>query len=206
MSEPTVFIVDDDPAVRASLAEMIENDHLQVCCFASAEAFLAGYDDSQSGCLILDVRMPGMSGLELQEKLAGDDVALPIIIITGHGDISMSVQAMKRGAIDFLEKPYRPEDLAKAIQCALQLDAERRRQRTEEDLVQSQIAALTRSEYEVMELVAAGKQNKVIASRLDLSLRTVELRWASIREKLCVDSRAVLATRLASLQRSASHV
>ncbi len=206
MAEPTVFVVDDDPAVRTSLAQMIERRGLPVQCFPSAEAFLEAYEDSHPGCLVVDVRMPGMGGLELQEELADDDASLPIIVITGHGDIPMGVRAMKQGAVDFLEKPYHPEELSDSIEQALALDARRRQQRSWHTTHQSHLAELTRSEREVMERIASGKQNKQIASDLDFSLRTVELRWAAIRKKLDVDSRAALATLLASLERPVGQV
>ncbi len=206
MAKPTVFVVDDDPAVRTSLAQMIERRGLLVQCFPSAEAFLEAYEVSLPGCLVVDVRMPGMGGLELQEELAAADIPLPVIIITGHGDIPMGVRAMKQGAIDFLEKPYHPEELSDSIDQALALDARRRQHRSWHNTLQSHLAELTRSEREVMERIAAGKQNKQIASGLDISLRTVELRWAAIRKKLDVDSRAALATLLASLERPVGQV
>ena len=206
MVEPTVFIVDDDRAVSSSMAGMLAAKHLRVRRFGSAEEFLETYDSSQAGCLVLDVRMPGMSGLDLQKKLASDGPSIPVIIITGHGDVPMGVEAMKRGAIDFLEKPYHPEELTDSIRLAIKIDAERRSERDRQEDIQSRIAALSQSEHYVMEQIAAGKANKVVAAVLDMSIRTVELRWATIREKLDVDSRVALAKLLASLHQPAERV
>ena len=185
------------------MAGMLADKNMLVRRFSSAEEFLDTYDVSQAGCLVLDVKMPGMSGIELQKKLADDGASMPVIMITGHGDIPMSVRAMKRGAFDFLEKPYHPEELTESIRQALKIDSQRRLEQDRRDGVRSKISALTQSERDVMDQIAAGKANKVVAAVLDMSIRTVELRWAMLREKLNVDSRVDLAKLLISVQQPA---
>ena len=191
-NEPTVFIVDDDEAVRESLYATIHAMSLHTKCFESAEAFLEACDPAQPGCLLLDVRMPGMTGLELQEQLAATNVGLPVIIITGHADVPMAVQSMQRGAVDFLEKPYRSSQLRESVLEALRVDAQRRQEREEQKGVETRLARLTESENDVVERIVSGRTNKQIASELDISLRTVQFRRSSIMKKLDVDSRAAL--------------
>ncbi len=199
-NDPTVFIVDDDEAVRESLYATIRAMSLPARCFESAEAFLSSCDPAQSGCLLLDVRMPGMTGLELQEQLAATEIGLPVIMITGHGDVSMAVQSMQRGAIDFLEKPYRSNQLRESVRQALQIDTQRRKKRAEQEDVETRLAQLTESENDVVDRIVAGRTNKQIASELDISLRTVQFRRSSIMRKLDVDSRAAMIELVLSFQ------
>lgn len=180
----TVFIVDDDPAMRSSLRWLVESVGLHVETYPSAAEFLASYDPARSGCLVLDVRMPGMSGLELQEKLAINHAPIPIIVITGHGDVAMAVRAMKTGAVDFIEKPFSDQVLLDRIQQALDIDAEMRLSNTEHEIIAARIALLTPREHEVMEHVVAGQLNKQIAANLNISIKTVEVHRAKIMEKM----------------------
>ena len=192
MNKPTVFVVDDEEAVRDSLQWLLESKGLKVALFDSAEAFLAAYSPSLPGCLVVDVRMPGMSGLELQEKLAELHYALPVIFITGHGDVPMAVQAVKHGAIDFLEKPFNDKDLLAIIERSLEHDRQQRERLQQASSAQSRLASLTPREREVMELVVAGKLNKLIADQLDISIKTVEAHRAKVMEKVGAHSLAEL--------------
>ena len=201
-NEPAVFIVDDDEVVRESLCEMIRAMPLPTKCFASAEAFLDACEPADPGCLLLDIRMPGMTGLELQELLAAKKIGLPVIIITGHGDVPMVVKSMRQGAIDFLEKPYLPEQLRESIRQALEIDAQRRQKQSEQEDVERRLARLTPSENDVVERIVAGRTNKQIASELDISLRTVQFRRSGIMEKLGVDSRAAIVEIVLSGRKS----
>jgi len=182
--EPTVFIVDDDDEVRDSLEDLVDSVGLKAEIFASAQEFLAAYDPLRAGCLVLDIRMPGMSGLELQEKLGERQAVLPIIFITGHGDVPMAVEAMRRGAVDFIQKPFRDQDLLDRINSALAQGVGRREDMEEQRAIEERIHSLTRREYQVMEMVVEGKANKVIAIDLGLSQRTVEVHRANVMEKM----------------------
>jgi len=192
MNKPTVFVVDDEEAVRDSLQWLLESKGLKVALFDSAEAFLAAYSPSLPGCLVVDVRMPGMSGLELQEKLAELHYAIPVIFITGHGDVPMAVQAVKHGAIDFLEKPFNDKDLLAIIERSLEHDRQQRERLQQASSAQSRLASLTPREREVMELVVAGKLNKLIADQLEISIKTVEAHRAKVMEKVGAHSLAEL--------------
>ena len=187
-----VFIVDDDEALRDSLRWLIESVGLRVETHASADSFLQSYYPGQSGCLLLDVRMPGMSGLELQEQLESRSVRLPVVIITGHGDVAMAVRAMKAGAVDFIEKPFDDEVLLASIRRALSLDAEQRRSRAAQADILARLAQLTRREHQVMELVTSGMANKQIAAELNVSAKTVEAHRAHVMEKMQASSLAEL--------------
>jgi RNA polymerase sigma factor (sigma-70 family) len=189
---PTVFVVDDDEAMRSSLQWLIESVDLPVECYASAEAFLDAYYPGRSGCLLLDVRMPGMGGLELQEYLRRHEITIPVIIITGHGDVPMSVRAMKEGAIDFIEKPFNDELLLDAIRNALSVDERQRQEQTLRAELASCLATLTPREHEVMDMVTAGKSNKEIASALGVSAKTVEAHRAKVMDKMKASSLAEL--------------
>ena len=182
--EPTVFIVDDDDEVRDSLEDLVDSVGLKAEIFASAQEFLAAYDPLRAGCLVLDIRMPGMSGLELQEKLGEQQAVLPIIFITGHGDVPMAVEAMRRGAVDFIQKPFRDQDLLDRINSALAQGVGRREDMEEQRAIEERIHSLTRRERQVMEMVVEGKANKVIAIDLGLSQRTVEVHRANVMEKM----------------------
>ena len=185
MSDATVFIVDDDQAVARSLRWLIETVRLKVETFASAQAFLDGYDASKPGCLVLDVRMPGMSGLELQERLAARRAYhVPIIFITGHGDVQMAVRAVQAGAFDFVEKPFNDQDLLDRIQRAIGFDAEQRGKEVQRAQLRSLFASLTPREREVLDLVVEGMSNKAIANTLGLSAKTVEVHRAKVMEKM----------------------
>jgi RNA polymerase sigma factor (sigma-70 family) len=184
MSEPTVFIVDDDQAVARSLRWLIETVRLGVETFASAQAFLDDYESSKPGCLVLDVRMPGISGLELQERLAARRINVPIIFITGHGDVQMAVRALQAGAFDFVEKPFNDQDLLDRIQKALAFDAERRCKEAQRAQLRALFASLTPREHEVLRLVVEGMSNKSIANTLGLSAKTVEVHRAKVMEKM----------------------
>ncbi|MGD2116901.1 MAG: response regulator FixJ [Chromatiales bacterium] len=188
----TVFVVDDDHAMRESLTWLIESVGLRVETYDSADAFLQSYYPGRSGCLLLDVRMPGMSGLELQEHLQRQQVTVPVIIITGHGDVPMAVRAMKAGAIDFIEKPFNDEQLLESIRNALTIDDMRRDREAQKAAVASRLAQLTPREHEVMDMVTAGKSNKEIANTLGVSAKTVEAHRAKVMEKMQAGSLAEL--------------
>ena len=184
MSEPTVFIVDDDQAVARSLRWLIESVRLKVETFPSAQAFLDGYDATNSGCLVLDVRMPGMSGLDLQERLAAQRIHVPIIFITGHGDVQMAVRAVQAGAFDFVEKPFNDQDLLDRIQKAIARDADQRGKDAQRAQLRALFVSLTPREREVLDLVVEGMSNKAIANSLGLSAKTVEVHRAKVMDKM----------------------
>lgn len=199
--QPTVFVVDDDDAMRSSLKWLIESVDLKVECHASAESFINSYYPGRSGCLLLDVRMPGMSGLELQEYLQHHEITIPIIIITGHGDVPMSVRAMKAGATDFIEKPFNDELLLDSIRNALLLDETQRDQQAELAELAGRLALLTPREHEVMDMVTQGRSNKEIARALNVSAKTVEAHRAKVMEKMQAKSLAQLVRMSISAQR-----
>jgi len=186
--ETTTFVVDDDAAVRASLKLLLRSIGLRAETYSSASEFLEAYDAARPGCLILDVRMPGMSGLELQEKLDELHSILPIIFLTAHGDVQMAVKAVKTGAVDFLEKPFRDQDLIDKIQHAIDDDASTRKKLADRQKILALIESLTPREREVMDMVVAGKANKVIAIDLGLSQRTVEIHRGRVMRKMQADS------------------
>ena len=190
--EPTVFVVDDDRAMRDSLSWLLDSVGLRVRSYATAAEFLADHDPAQPGCLVLDVRMPGMSGLDLQAELARRGVELPTIVITGHAEVSMAVRAVKAGAIDFIEKPFSDQLLLDRVRQALQIDLEARDVRRRREDARRRLATLTAREREVLDLVVAGKANKEIASALGVSPKTVEVHRAHVMSKMCVDSLAEL--------------
>ena len=183
-SEPTVFVVDDEADIRDALRMLLASVKLKVETFGSAREFLAAYDPKRAGCMILDVRMPGMSGPELQEQLRANNINIPIIIITGHGDVPTAVRTMRAGAIDVLEKPFSDDLLLERVHQALERDAATRTDQAEREKVASRMARLTPREREVMGAIVQGKLNKVIAADLGLSTRTVEIHRARIMEKM----------------------
>ena len=191
-TESIVFVVDDDQALRSSLKWLIESVGLKVKTFDSADRFLESYYPGQAGVLLLDVRMPGMSGLELQEHLRRECSGLPVIIITGHGDVPMAVRAMKAGAVDFIEKPFNDEVLLESIRNALALGERRRRTQAERAEIAARLAQLTPREHEVMEKVTQGRSNKEIAQDLGVSAKTVEAHRARVMEKMEAGSLAEL--------------
>jgi two-component system, LuxR family, response regulator FixJ len=180
----TVYIVDDDDGMRRALGILMTTVGYQPVAFAGPREFLAKYDSSQPSCLVLDVRMPDMSGLEVQQHLNRSGAMLPVILISGHGDIPMAVQAMKDGAFDFLQKPFRDQDLLDRINGALKLDAENRANVDRLADLTQRSGSLTPREREVLALVVDGKANKVIAIDLGLSERTVEIHRANVMEKM----------------------
>lgn len=190
--QPNVFVVDDDQAMRSSLKWLIESVGMRVETYATADEFIQNYYPGRAGCLLLDVRMPGMSGLELQEHFLKHQINIPIIIITGHGDVPMAVRAMKSGAVDFIEKPFNDELLLESIRNALALDTEQRKTQAERAEIATRLANLTPREHEVMEMVTAGKANKEIAQALGVSAKTVEAHRSRVMEKMQADSLADL--------------
>lgn len=191
-SEPTVFVIDDDPAVLRSLGALVKVVFPHVECFSSAVDFLRQYAPDQPGCLVLDVAMPEMSGLELQQRLGQEKVDLPIVFITAHGNVQMAVGAMQAGAVNFLEKPFREQDLWESIRKALEVDAHNRRRKSRRKEIEDRIARLTSGEREVLDLILQGKFNKEIAAELNLSVRTVEDRRARLMKKMEAHSVAEL--------------
>lgn len=198
--EATVFIIDDDAAVRQSLALLIRSMALPVASFESAQDFLERGDPTQPGCLVLDIRMPGMSGLELQDELVQRGFLLPVIFITGHGDVAMAVRAMKHGAVDFIEKPFNDQILLERINQALELDLQRRQAHSERADIERRIATLSPREREVMTRIVAGQANKVIAIELGLSERTVEIHRAKVMSKSGAHSLAELVSMVTRLE------
>ena len=190
--QPIVYVVDDDEAVRSALRLLLKAVGLTATALPAAQQFLSTYDTAQPGCLVLDVRMPGMSGLELQQQLNLRGAVIPVIFITGHGDVPMAVEAMQQGAFDFLQKPFRDQDLIDRIQKALAKDKQNRAEIGERSRNRERFESLTPREREVLALVASGKPNKVMAADLGLSQRTVEIHRARVMEKMGVSSLAQL--------------
>ena len=190
--QATVFVVDDDQAMRNSLKWLIESVGLTVRTYASADDFIKDYYPGRAGCLLLDVRMPGMSGLELQEQFLEQQIKIPIIIITGHGDVPMAVRAMKAGAVDFIEKPFNDELLLESIRNALIKDVDQRTAQSARADVATRLVHLTPREHEVMEMVTSGRANKDIAKTLGVSSKTVEAHRARVMEKMQASSLAEL--------------
>lgn len=188
--DAVLFVVDDDAAMRRSLAYLFDSAGWRVASFESAHDFLDRYDGHVPGCLVLDVRMPLMSGLELQQTLKDHDIRLPIIFLTGHGDLAMAVRAMKTGACDFIEKPCKDQVLLDAVTRAVQRSIEECRISTQTRTAQTALATLTARERQVAELMAAGKPNKIIARELSISDKTVQVHRHNTMEKLGVHSAA----------------
>jgi two-component system response regulator FixJ len=197
---PIVYIVDDDDAIRAALRLLLKSVGLAATPLPSAQEFLASYHPQQPGCLILDVRMPGMSGLDLQQELNVRGAIIPVIFITGHGDIPMAVEAMQQGAFDFLQKPFRDQDLIDRIQRALAKDQAERAQLRERDRIKERLESLTAREREVLDLVTSGKPNKIMAADLGVSQRTVEIHRSRVMEKMGASSLAQLVRMVLDLK------
>ena len=191
-ADAIVFVVDDDESVRQSLKNLVGSVGLRVEAFASAQEFLRSKLMDVPGCLVLDVRLPGLSGLDLQKRMADAGIEIPIIFITGHGDIPMTVRAMKAGAVEFLTKPFRDQDLLDAIQQALERDRTAREQRAEIEELRSRLDSLTPREREVMGLVVAGLLNKQIAGELGTSETTIKIHRHQVMEKMRAGSLAEL--------------
>ncbi|MDQ2639620.1 MAG: response regulator transcription factor [Pseudomonadota bacterium] len=188
----TVFVVDDDAGVRSSIRLLLKSAGIPATPMGSAQEFLAAFDPAQPGCLVLDIRMPGMSGLELQQELNRRGAMLPVLFITGHGDVPMAVEAMQHGAFDFLQKPFRDQDLIDRIQKALLRDQDDRAALREHNQIRERLASLTMRERQVLDLLTQGKQNKVMAAELGISQRTVEIHRSHVMEKLGASSVAQL--------------
>ena len=196
---PKVMVVDDDAGVRNAMRALLKSVGLDSALFASAQEFLEGYESAQPGCLLLDIRMPGMSGLDLQQQLNLRGAVIPVIFMTGHGDIPMAVEAMQHGAFDFLQKPFREQDLLDRIQRAIVKDGELRKSLGEHERIRQRLESLTPREREVLELMAKGKQNKAIAQDLGVSPRTVEIHRARVLQKMEAESIAELVRMMLDL-------
>lgn len=192
MKEPRVHIVDDDDAMRDSLKWLLESRGLAVELYPSAEAFLGLFNRDFCGCLVLDVRMPGMSGLDLYEQLQARASTLPVIFITGHGDVPMAVSALKKGAADFIEKPFNDQDMLRLIEACMKQDRAAAAKRAENASVAQRLDSLTQREREVLALIVAGKLNKQIADELGISIKTVEVHRSRVMEKMGANSVAEL--------------
>lgn len=197
---PIVFIVDDDPSVRSSLKFLLSTVGLQAQGFESASAFLLNKPVDTPSCLVLDVRLPGVSGLDFQRELAAKNIRIPIIFLTGHGDISMSVRAMKSGAVEFLTKPFRDQDLLDAVGVALERDRARREQERELLILQKRYDSLTSREREVISMVASGMLNKQIADQLGTAESTVKVQRSRATEKMRAESLVDLIRMIEKLQ------
>ncbi len=189
--EATVFLVDDDPATLRTLATLVKVVFPRVATFSSAAEFLAAYRH-QPGCLILDVAMPGMNGLELHRKLIQDKITLPVVFVTGHGNVPMAVEAMQMGAVNFLQKPVQEQKLWDSIRKALELDTQHRRRHARRQRAEERLIRLSHGEREVLNLILEGKMNKEIATELGLSTRTIEDRRAKLMKKMGAKSLAEL--------------
>ena len=197
MSFGTAFIVDDDEAIRDALTWLLQSRGVEAQAFASAEAFLAEWTPEMAGCLLLDIRMSGMSGLDLFDRLRDVQSRIPVIFLTGHGDVPMAVRAMRGGAIDFLQKPFDDQLLLDRIHEALQRSTRARKSAEEQNAVEARLARLTPREHDVLVLVVAGKANKQIAAELDISIKTVEVHRHNVMDKMETASLAELAALMA---------
>lgn len=197
----TVFVVDDDATIREMVTIMAESAGYRVEAFADAASFLDGYSAKQAGCLVLDIRMPGMSGLALQDELVKRSALLPIIFITGHGDVEMAVECIQKGALDFLEKPFREARLIEKIALAVESDQQSRQELAQRGDVEQRLASLTARETEIMHLIAKGQANKVIAIDLGIAQGTVEIHRSRVMHKLSVRSVAQLMRLLITAQK-----
>jgi two-component system response regulator DctR len=197
MTAAIAYLVDDDDAIRDALAWLLTSRGVGSCAWNSAESFLADYRPNMTGCLVLDIRMAGMSGLELFDRLLAQDCAMPTIFLTGHGDVPLAVEALKKGAFDFIEKPCNDNELVDRVIAALQLDHRRRQHAASTESIEARLRNLTTREREVMDRILAGQYNKVIAADLNIAMRTVEVHRAHIFEKMDVKSAVELAQLLA---------
>jgi FixJ family two-component response regulator len=184
MNEPVVYVIDDDPSMRSSIEDLLQSVGLEVHAFASVQEYLEAARPSTPACIVLDVRLPGQSGLDFQRQVSGTPMALPIVFITGHGDVPMSVRAMKQGAVEFLTKPFRDQDLLDAIQAALDRDRTRRAGEAALLELRERLACLTPREAEVLRLVVRGLANKQIAGDLGLSEATVKMHRGQVMRKM----------------------
>jgi len=197
---PTVFVVDDDAEVRNALKLLLESVGLPVVCYASAHEYLEAFDERLPGCLVTDIRMPGMSGLDMQEKLTEYPIHPPVIIITGHGDVPMAVRAVQAGAVDFIEKPFRDQLLLDSVHRAIEMDAERRGEASRKSEIREHLNQLTPREREVLDLVVSGMRNKNISEQLGITLSTVEAHRSRVMEKMQADSLSHLMRMMLTLE------
>ena len=193
LAQSTVFVVDDDPEFRESVLLLLESMKLNAEVFVSAEDFVANYDPNCGGCLVSDIRMPGMSGLELQKWMLERQIKLPIILITAHAEVPMAVEAMRSGAVDFIQKPYSPQQLLERVQQALRVDEQRRQEEQAVEATQRLLDSLTPREHEIMDLLLDGDNAKEIGNRLKLSTKTVDFHRRNLLDKMGVDSLVELA-------------
>jgi len=205
ISDSTIFVVDDDREMRNSLRRLLRTMHLNVELYSSALEFMECYAPERPGCIILDVRMPRMSGLELQARLAEQGVRTPVIIVTGHGDVPTAVRAMKGGAFEFIEKPFDEQELLDCVNRCIAQDREMRREAAHHAEIRARMAQLTDREREVLELVVAGQINKVIATMLGISTKTVEAHRSRAMDKMRAASVAALAQMYFTVTASSGH-
>jgi FixJ family two-component response regulator len=199
MAEPCVFVVDDDEAVRDGLCELFSAEGIPVRAFASAEEFIAAAVSDQPGCVVLDIQMPGMTGIELQSELVRRGAAIPVIVITGQGDVPKAVATLKAGAVDFIEKPFDPAALLHAVGQALDREGRSRRLSEEQRETETRLATLSPREHQVLDLVVAGHSNKAIGAKLGISVRTVENHRAKLMDKMdCANVSSLITTILQS--------
>lgn len=204
-AKPIVFVVDDDPSIRDSLELLMTSAGLDAKTYCSAEEFLQTADPAAAGCLVLDIRMPGMNGFDLQERCANAGFFVPIIFITGHGNIPLSVRAMRAGAIDFLEKPFEEEDLLNAINRAIELDRQATREKAEMREIRQRIDTLSPREHQVFTLLVTGMSNKQVAYLLGTTERTIKAHRSRVMEKMKADSMAALARYAEKMDASRPH-
>ncbi len=197
---PAVYVVDDDEEVRKGLKLLLESVGLPVICYASASDYLEAFDPSLPGCLVVDIRMPGMSGLDMQEKLAEEPLHPPVIVITGHGDVPMAVRAVKAGAVDFIEKPFRDQILLDSVHRAIEMDAKQRGEASRLSDIRERLDLLTPREREVLDLVVIGRRNKNISEDLGITLSTVEAHRSRVMEKMEADSLSHLMRMMLTLE------
>ncbi len=191
-TKPVIHVVDDDDAIRDSIAWLLDGERYSVRTYATGEDFLARVEHCSPACVILDIRMPGMSGVEVHEQLTRNAVATPVVFVTGHGDVPMAVEAIKRGAFDFIEKPFNEQKLTSVIERALELDAQNAGQVAAQSVVAARLAKLSPREREVLDLVVKGKMNKTIADVMNISIKTVKAHRSKVMEKMCARSLAEL--------------
>jgi len=203
-STPTIFIVDDDAAVRDSISMLLDTLAMPHQLFVDAASFLSAVDIHSQGVAVLDIRMPGMSGLELQDRLNKQNIRLPIVFVTGHGDVPMAVEAMKKGAVNFIRKPFREQELLDSINEALSMLADSRQQQTDLDILQNRVNLLTPREQQVFERISKGEANKVIAIDLNISERTVEIHRSQVMKKMQARSLAALVRCKLALEYAAT--
>ncbi|MBU1364694.1 MAG: response regulator [Gammaproteobacteria bacterium] len=196
MSTPLAHLVDDDEAIRDALTWLLKSRGIPCAAYSSAESFLAAWSKEMSGCIVLDMRMSGLSGLDCFDQLTARESTLPVIFLTGHGDVPLAVATLKKGAFDFFEKPFNDNDLASRVEEAIALDARQRAANATVDSVNARISTLTTRERQIMDLVLAGKFNKVIADELNISMRTVEVHRANLFDKMQVKTAVELANLL----------